>query len=407
MAGRRTWTRWAVRLTGLGLVAFVLLTQVRWSDALRTREGELLEGRVRAAPGGYAVEPRDGAARFVPEEGVARRELGGREAPDVVFGLPGLASRLAGRAGTATLVLLLLAGVVGLTAWRWERLVRVLGLALPLRTAFRLTWVGMFFNLAIPGSTGGDVVKAWYAARLLGAPTRAVVSVFVDRALGLFALVLLAGAALLLAPGDPAYARATRLVLLCLAGGILGGVLVLSRRVRRGLGLTALTRRLPFAGVLAETDAALRLYRGHPVGVGVALLLSLANHLGTVACAWLLVGALGFHDLGLLPVLVVVPLATLVAAVPLLPGGWGVGEAAYAWLLSPFGVAPTEAVALSVVLRLALLLVGLPGGLLWVLARGHPAPEEALSGVEGAVEELEVEALGAGRRPSPPPGSPG
>lgn len=380
-------------------MAFVLLTQVRWSDRLTLADGTVLTGRVQATPEGYLVADASGSEHRIPLALVGRRDLGGRDAPDVAFGLPGLAARLGGHAGASALVVLLLAAMVALTAWRWERLVHVLRLSLPISEALRLTWVGMFFNLAVPGSTGGDVVKAFYAAKRLGAPTRSVVSVFVDRALGLFALVLVAGAALALAPSDPAYARPGRLVLACLGGAVLGSVVLLSRRVRRRLGLAALTRHLPFAGILAEIDAALRLYRGHPLAIAFAVALSLLNHLGTVLCAWILVGALGFRDLGLLPLLVVVPLASLISAVPLLPGGWGVGEVAYAWLLAPFGVAPTEAVGLSVVLRLAMLLVGLPGGLLWMLARGAPAPAEAAAAVERTVEELEVEALAPGTAP--------
>lgn len=380
-------------------MVFVLVTQVRWSDRLTLKDGTELTGRVHSTAEGYRVVEASGGARDVPLALVGRRDLGGRDAPDVAFGLPGLAARLGGHAGASALVVLLLAAMVALTAWRWERLIHVLRLSLPLPEALRLTWVGMFFNIAVPGSTGGDVVKAFYAARLLGAPTRAVVSVFVDRALGLFALVLVAGAAVALAPSDPAYARPGRLVWACLAAAVLGSVVLLSRRVRRRLGLAALTRHLPFAGVLAEIDAALRLYRGHPLAIASAVGLSLLNHLGTVLCAWILVGALGFRDLGLLPLLVVVPLASLIAAVPLLPGGWGVGEVAYAWLLAPFGVEPTEAVGLSVVLRLAMLLVGLPGGLLWLLSRGAAAPAEAAAAMERTVEELEVEALGPGVAP--------
>ena len=49
-------------------------------------------------------------------------------------------------------------------------------------------------NVELPGSTGGDVVKAWYAARQ--APSRrtaAVMSVIVDRIVGLLALIMLGG----------------------------------------------------------------------------------------------------------------------------------------------------------------------------------------------------------------------
>jgi uncharacterized protein (TIRG00374 family) len=406
---RRTLLRWGLRVAGLALVIFVLVTQVRWRDTLTLTDGTVLTGRVEVlSDGGYHVEEgavpgTHGVKGYgVAAERVARRDLAGRSVPDVVLGLPSLAARLAGRAPVVAIVLLVLAAVVVLTAWRWQRLLRALDLRLPFGQAARLSWIGLFFNIAIPGATGGDVVKAFYAARVLGAPTRAVVSVFVDRVLGLLALVLLAGGAVLLAPSDPAYDTPKRLVLLCLAGALVGGAVVLSRRLRRALGLAALLRRLPFAHVLAEADAALRLYRKKPREVGFALLLSLGNHVGFVVAAWLLAGALGMRDLGLAPLFVVVPLASLIGAVPLLPGGWGVGEVAYAWLLQPFGVAATEAVSLSVLLRLANLVVGLPGGVLWGLWRDAPSRETLAAEVDRAVHQLERQEA-TGRAPVPAP----
>ncbi len=64
-----------------------------------------------------------------------------------------------------------------------------------------------------------------------------------------------------------------------------------------------------------------------------------------------------------------VPVVSLLSAIPLLPGGWGVGELAFAYFFAPVGVAPSEAVALSVVLRLAVLASGLPGGVLWAASK--------------------------------------
>jgi uncharacterized protein (TIRG00374 family) len=386
---RRRWVRWALRIVGLGLMALVLLTQVRWHDTLTRVDGSVLEGRVQHAPGGYRVEPRDGGpAQHVTTAEVAQRTLAQRSAPDVVLGLPSLTARLAGRLPTLAAVLALLAAMVALTAWRWDLLVAALDLALGFGTALRLTFVGLFFNIAVPGATGGDVVKAWYAARRLGAGARAVVSVLVDRLIGLFGLVLMAGLALLLAPADAAYATARLLVLASLAGGVVLAAILLSRRLRNTLGLGALARRLPFAHRLREADAALRLYRRRPRSIVAALALSLVNHAGMVVAAALLAQALGMHALGWAPLFVVVPLASLASAVPLLPGGWGVGELAYAFLLAPFGVEPTEAVGLSVMLRLLQVAVSLPGGALWILKRDATSPQSMEADLARAEQDL-------------------
>lgn len=61
--------------------------------------------------------------------------------------------------------------------------------------------VGSFFDLAMPSSNGGDLIKAGYAIKHVGPGfrTRALMSVAFDRILGLLGLFLLAGLVMLVA----------------------------------------------------------------------------------------------------------------------------------------------------------------------------------------------------------------
>ena len=242
----------------------------------------------------------------------------------------------------------------------------------------------------MPGSTGGDVVKAYYAAKETGAGTRAVLSVFVDRFVGLFALVLFAATVLVIAP-PPEGAEIPRLVVFSvLAIGIAVGVVLISRKLRRALGLSAIIRRLPFQRVREEIQAAASLYRGAPRGLLLALLISLFNHAANATACWGLAQALGIEGISLGTAMALVPLVNLLSAIPLLPGGWGVGEMAFAYFFGQVGIPATEAVSLSVVFRLSVLAVNLPGGLLWVLWRDHPSPERIAEEVEEVAAHIEA-----------------
>src|SRR5262249_2419492 len=67
-----------------------------------------------------------------------------------------------------------------------------------LASAFRLTAIGTFFNACLPGNSGGDLAKVYYATAGNRARLPEVATVIVlDRALGLVALV---GWPLLVAP---------------------------------------------------------------------------------------------------------------------------------------------------------------------------------------------------------------
>ena len=390
MSVSRLAARWSLRLLGVALLAWVLATQVQWRDRIVRVDGTEIAGHiVRADSEGYAVQPEEGEAEIqVAADQVAKRAYGDKQVPDVSYGARTLLRRLASNLPIVVLVLAGLAGLVVLTAWRWNLLLRGLGLEMSFLRSMRLTFIGGFFNMAVPGATGGDVVKAWYAAKETRTGTRAVVSVFVDRFVGLFGLVVFAAGVLFFLDGGEAY-RVPRLVVLgILAVAVVSGVIVVSRGIRRALGLSWLVRKLPFQGVIHEIQASARLYRGHAGTLLAALGISLFNHAGNATACWLLARALGIDGISLGTAMALVPLANLLSAVPLLPGGWGVGELAFAYFFGLVGVPPTEAVGLSVVFRLAVLGVNLPGGILWIFWRGHPSTATIAAEVQEATAHL-------------------
>jgi uncharacterized membrane protein YbhN (UPF0104 family) len=83
---------------------------------------------------------------------------------------------------------------------RWQWLSRPLGFDRPLRHYFAFYFIGMFFNLVLPTSVGGDVVRAWYLDGGSGRRLSAFLSVFVERLSGLMVLIVIACVADLLCP---------------------------------------------------------------------------------------------------------------------------------------------------------------------------------------------------------------
>src|SRR5208282_3399308 len=78
---------------------------------------------------------------------------------------------------------------------RWRLVLETQGLHLSLGRATWISLVAQFFNSFLLGSTGGDLIKAFYAARETHhKKTEAVTTVFVDRVVGLWAMLFFAGA---------------------------------------------------------------------------------------------------------------------------------------------------------------------------------------------------------------------
>ena len=76
---------------------------------------------------------------------------------------------------------------------RWQYLLYVQDIRLPWWRVLALMIIGVFFNVVAPGGTGGDLVKTFYLMKETpGKRTLALLSVIMDRILGLLSVVILA-----------------------------------------------------------------------------------------------------------------------------------------------------------------------------------------------------------------------
>ena len=152
---------------------------------------------------------------------------------------------------------------------RWWFLLRANGLGVRFIEAQKFGWIGLFFNNVMPGATGGDVVKAVYIVRRCsGDKVRAVVSIVVDRILGVVSLLVVGSIASLLAMDRfPVFASTMWLTGL---GVLVFCFLLISPTLRRVLFFDALVAKLPekLSAIIRDLDAAVLHYRGHLLGMG-------------------------------------------------------------------------------------------------------------------------------------------
>ena len=81
-----------------------------------------------------------------------------------------------------------------LVSLRFYEVLRMQGLQVSFVQALRWTMVGSFFDLCMPSSSGGDIVKAGYVVKAMGTGNRmrGIMAVTFDRGIGLLALFLMA-----------------------------------------------------------------------------------------------------------------------------------------------------------------------------------------------------------------------
>lgn len=251
---------------------------------------------------------------------------------------------------------------------RWLILMRCRALDVQPVKAFRLQMVGAFFNFCMPGMTGGDVVKAYYAAKGSGKRGAAVMSVVFDRLSGIFGLLLMAGCVGLLRLEDPLAQRITLVIWAGFALGVLVSLVYFSRRLRRALRIDRMVAKLPGDKFLSRVDEAALAYGNHKTALLMAVILSLPVHISLTVATSLAGYALGMElDLGLL--VVVLPVVFFVGAVPITFLGVGTMEPVAVALLATGELAtPNQIVGMLVLHRLFMIFFGLLGSL--ALLRG-------------------------------------
>jgi len=230
--------------------------------------------------------------------------------------------------------------------------------------ALQIVTIGMFFNQTLPSAIGGDAMRVWLLMRDRVTFGRAINTVLCDRVFALVVLIGLSAATLPLFYWDVADAHARYGVTAFIAIG-LGGFAVF---IVFGMQIAHLLRRWklsqPFGDLAHDFH---RLFTAPSVTVSLTVW-SLAIHLLTVVAAWVIATVLSIET-GLLDCLIMIPPVVMISMLPISIAGWGVREGAMVVGFGLVGMAPSDALAISICFGLANIIIGLPGGLLWVRSR--------------------------------------
>ncbi len=266
--------------------------------------------------------------------------------------------------------MLMILGMYALGIWRWQVLLAAQSITVSYWQAFRLTFIGFFFNNLLIGMTGGDVAKAVLIARdHPGRESEAVSTVIVDRVIGLAMLAALSALAIL---GNlQEFQQLSYIVFGVLAGCLVAFVCFFSKRVRRILHLDRLLATLPGSGILMKLDRAFQLYRSAPKSLVFAFAVSVVSHLLNIGSVFVFGRDLGI-EADLTTYFATVPIVFIIAAVPMAPAGWGVREGAFIMAFMAVGVSPvykSHILLLSVLLGFSVLAYSLIGGLFLLTGR--------------------------------------
>lgn len=253
---------------------------------------------------------------------------------------------------------------------RWNLIMIAQGLVMPFRRVTVLYFVGHFFNAFMLGATGGDVIKAFYvAAETKHKRTEAVATVFIDRTIGLLALILLATTTTLLRFSffwaDPKGRLAVWFSVALFITAVLGFIAMFRKNIfehwaffRRLEENTALGRQ--FSRMYNAFHVCLQ----RPSVLIKTMTLSLLNHLGLIVLIFCLGQALEIR-LPFRDYLAVFPVVNTIAGLPITPSGIGTRDGTTVYFLGLLGTPIAQAFALSLATYLLMLAWSVAGGIVY------------------------------------------
>ena len=247
---------------------------------------------------------------------------------------------------------------------RWRCVAETFGERLPISKALIYAAIGQFINLGLPTVVGFDSVRAWKMHEQGMSINRAARIVIVDRLCSLFTLLII------IAAGMPH--------LWSLDGSEIFKYSALLALVLGSLSLGALSAVQLGERFIPTTSRARHLYQlsrdfnravfGSKISTVKAISWSTCNHLCRVAIVLCLALALGI-TVSASDAFTLVPSALLIAMVPISLAGWGVREAVFIQAFSLVGVAPSNALGLSLLYGLVGMVTGAFGGAVWFAER--------------------------------------
>ncbi len=255
-------------------------------------------------------------------------------------------------------------------AGRWKLVTSLIEkISFPL--ALRLHLTGQFFNTFVPGGVGGDVVKAIELSSAIHQPKKNTLALtLLDRVVGLYSLILFSFIFLSIEMDKLSEAN-NKYLITSAALFVISGLCIVLRKQIRSL-FYKITQNLTNGFIVSLRESLLFFfdYLDQLIATGKLkyfILISLLAQFLSILFLYIVVNSL--VDVPP-PYILFFPLACfafMAMAIPITPGGIGLGQAAFFFIFKSFGDPTAEAAIVGIsLLQLFYIVLSLPGGYYFV-----------------------------------------
>ncbi len=235
----------------------------------------------------------------------------------------------------ALMVAVLVLIVVPLTTLRWWLLLQAIGLPVKPKQAFLLTWIGNFFNTTLPGAVTGDVIKGYYVikAQKDDGRTPALMTLLIDRFVGLFGLIVMAFLALvfnheLILSQENMHPLAWMITAMFLLTLLFYFIAMFPFKEGHD-PFILLFNRLPASKLTIKVYSAFKRFQHQKKTLMLTLVIAIVIHSLIALIFFQVAHLIGVKEMSLATQFFLMPIGLITVAIPVAPGGIGIGHVAF------------------------------------------------------------------------------
>lgn len=327
------------------IILYIVNYLIVFEDQIFLKTGKILSGEIQEFINNQCKIKVNNKLVFVNTEEMSK---------DIEFGFLSITKNLNKK--IYFLFSLLLTFNIFLNSWRLRKLLQAQDLIFSYKEIVKISFISTFFGNFLPGFTGGDLLKVYYISQQNIQILKSTIIVLFDRVIGLIALVWVATFVMILHLNNLAIAKMFWFIFLFFTGSIVGILCLFF------LPIAFFQHKYKFIDQLIEI---ILVYRKKPIVFLQSLFISFVIHCSTNIAVYGFSRALGL-DVPMHVFFVYVPIGYLVMMLPISLAGWGVGEATYSYLFSNVGIAKTQSITMSILLKISQMIAGFWGGILWL-----------------------------------------
>src|SRR3989339_49832 len=250
--------------------------------------------------------------------------------------------------------------------YKWNQLIRIRGIDISFFRLFSINLIGGFWGLFLPSSLGTDVVRGYYLVKNNGEKSVSVSSIFVDRILGLFSLLLCSVVAVIIGGDLISKVDIKFYVLALFAVGIFSFYLFQKEGTARILEkILKKIKHHKLAELFIKLHTSILEYKKHPGTLLSSFFLTVLAHATHVLIFYIV--ALAFNiSVPLIYFFLFIPIITLIIMIPISIGGLGVGEGVFITFFSLVGISMSDCVVMAFTNSIINILFTLSGGIVFL-----------------------------------------